>query len=302
MSMTKIKDREKKIAVLALVRYGEVEPRMMEALLRHYSTIEMILASDAGTLMAISGMTTDAANQIARATDYLEDAESYYKLLLDKNIQVVTRFDKEYPQSLFELHDPPSLLYYRGIIPEDDANTVTLVGTKIASNEGIELTTTISKKLVEAGVQVLSGLQTGVNISTHLGAKASEGKTFAVLESGLEKIYPEENRPIAVDIVQTGGLITEFTEGREFSNENTKSSNRLLIGISQAVIITEFYKDDLFVYDLLDCCSQIGKMVFILIDPKYSLVDTDSLNHAVKCGAVPMVGLDKLDDIIKSLV
>ncbi len=300
--MTKLKEQEITIAVLALVRYGEVAPRMMEALLRHYGTIEMILASDAGTLMAIEGMTTDAANKIAQASDFLEDAKTYYQLLSDKKIHIITRFDTNFPQNLFELHDPPSLLFYRGIIPDSAVKIVSIIGTQKASIEGIELTTTIAKKLAEKNIQILSGLHTGVNISSHLGAKASSGKTFAVLESGLENIYPEDNRPIAIDIVQTGGLITEFTEDIEFSPEYCLSANRLLAAISQAVIITEFYKNDRFVYDLLEVCSQIGKMTFILIDPKYTLVDTESLNHAVKCGAIPMVGLDKLDDIVQSLV
>ena len=300
--MTKTKDKKTTIAVLALVRYGEVTPRMMEALLRHYGTIEMILASDAGTLMAIGRMTTDTANKIAQASDFLEDAETYYQLLLDKKIHIITRFDSDYPHNLFELHDPPPLLFYRGIIPDSTVKIVSVVGTQTASNEGIELTTTIAKKLATENIQILSGLHTGINISSHLGAKSSSGKTFAVLESGLENIFPEENRPIAVDIAQTGGLITEFTEEIEFSTEYFLSANRLLAAISQAVIITEFYKDDSFVYDLLEVCSQIGKMAFILIDPKYTLVDTESLNHAVKCGAIPMVGLDKLDDIIHSLV
>lgn len=300
--MTKTKDIDTTIGVLALIRDGQVEPRMMEALLRHFGTIEMILASDAGTLMAISNMTTDTANTIARASEFLKEAEIYYQLLIDKDIQVVTRFDNDYPHNLFELHDPPSILFYRGILPDIEHKTITLVGTQTASNNGIELTTTIAKKLAEKDVQILSGLQTGVNISSHLGAKVSNGKTFAVLESGLEKIYPEENRPIAIDIVQNGGLISEFFEDAEYAPENYKTSNRLLTAISQAVIITEFYKDDSFIYDLLDSCSQIGKMAFVLVDPKYNLVDTESLNYASKCGAVPLVGLDKIDDIIKSLV
>ncbi len=300
--MTNQKQKETKIAVLALVRYGKITPRMMEALLKHFGTIEMILASDAGTLMAIEGMDAEVANDIAQASEFLDDAKTYYKLLQDKDIQILTRFDDEYPENLFELNDPPSLLFYRGVIPDPTAKLVSLIGTQTASNDGIELTTMIAKKLADDKVQILSGLQKGVNISSHLGAKVSDGKTFSVLESGLENIHPEENRPIAIDIVQNGGLITEFTEEKEFESENRASSNRLLAAISQAVIITEFYKDDPFVYDILDCCSQIGKMVFILIDPRFNLVDSESLNYAVKCGAVPLVGLDKLDDITKSLV
>ena len=300
--MNKTKTEDTTIAVLALIRFGEVEPRMMEALLRYFGTIEMILASDAGTLMAIENMSADAANKVSQASDFLDEAKIYYQLLCDKDIHVISRFDEEYPINLFELNDPPSLLFYRGSMPLKTEKIISVIGSKIASSEGIALTTRIVKNLAEAKIQILSGLHTGVNIASHLGAKASGGNTFAILESGLENIYPEENRPIAIDIVENGGLITEFAQDVEYTYENQQTANRLLVAISQAVILTEFYKDDLFVYDILDCCAQIGKMVFILVDPQYTLVDTESLNYAVKCGAVPLVGIDKLDDIIKSLV
>ena len=102
--------------------------------------------------------------------------------------------------------------------------------------------------------------------------------------------------------MQNGGLISEFTEDTEFEVENIESSNRLLAAMSQAVIVTEFYKNDTFVYDVLDCCAAIGKMVFVLINPKHNLVDTEALNYAVKSGAMPLVGLETLEDITKSLV
>ena len=301
--MTNFETEQTAIYVIALIRYANVSPRMMEALLRHFGNVERIIKSDAGTLMAISGMTADDANKIAQSSDCLEDAEVYYKTLKERDILIQTRFDKDYPEHLFELNDPPSLIYYRGSLPDKNKKSVALVGNRKASNEGIELTTTIVKKFAEENVQIISGLIGGIDIAAHLGTKAAGGKSFALLESGLEHIYPEENRPLAIDIVNEGGLITEYRPEIEVEHDNYKATNRLIAAIAQAVIITEYYENDEIVNDLLQCCSQIGKMTFIMIDSKMGgLIDEKSLNNAVTCGAIPMVGLDKINDIIVSLV
>jgi predicted Rossmann fold nucleotide-binding protein DprA/Smf involved in DNA uptake len=81
------------------------------------------------------------------------------------------------------------------------------------------------------------------------------------------------------------------------------ASNRIVAALSQAVVVTEFYESSVTTLDLLKCCSQIGKLAFILIDPRHGpLTDTASLNKAVGWGAIPFVGLEKIDDIVASLV
>ena len=98
-------------------------------------------------------------------------------------------------------------------------------------------------------------------------------------------------------------MISEYPPDTIYTDNSYKSTNRLLAAISQAVIFTEFYEDSKRTLDLLTCCSQIGKMVFVMINPEYgALTDEKSLNRAISCGAIPMVGLDKVDDIVVSLV
>lgn len=301
--MTKTELFDRKIATIALIRYGEVHPRMMEALLRHFGNVERIIKSDSGTLMSIEGMSAEYANNIMYAADHLNEAKIFYQSLLEKEIMVNSRFDDDYPVNLFELNTPPSLLYHRGILPDRTKKIAAIAGSKKATNEGIELTTTLAKQLVEADVEIVSGLSGGISTAAHLGAKAAGGKSYALLESGHENIFPEEYRPLAIDIVQQGGLISEYPPEVENEYGNFKSTNRILAAFAQAVIITEFYEDDKVVEDLLNCCSQIGKMIFVLIDPKYGgLTDEKGLSKAVQCGAVPMVGLEKIQDIIVSLV
>ncbi|MFQ5453986.1 MAG: DNA-processing protein DprA, partial [Candidatus Zixiibacteriota bacterium] len=136
-----------------------------------------------------------------------------------------------------------------------------------------------------------------------IGTRAVNGKSFAILNSGFNNIYPEENKPLAIDIAKNGGLLSEYPPDKEYSPVRYKSSNRIIAGMAQAVIVTEFYNDSEVILDLLSCCSQIGKLTFIMIDPMHgALTDKDCFNKAVSFGAIPLVGLDKTDDIIQSLV
>ena len=291
------------ILTLALCRFADVTPRLMTALLNHFGNLERIMKSDAGTLMSIHGMTIDIANKITQSRDQIDEASVIYTQLKERDINLVSRFDEEYPQLLFELNDPPSIIYFRGGLPDPNKKIAGIIGSEKPGNDGIELTTTLAKKLSENDVRIISSLNIGISIAAHLGSRSVDGKSFAVLDSGFDNIVPEENIPVAIDIVKDGGLLTEYHPDVEYDIENYKASNRIVVSMAQAIILTEFYTDSEIITDLLECCSQIGKLLFILIDPKSgAMTDEDSLNKAVSCGAIPIVGRDKIDDIIKSLV
>lgn len=296
---------EKGIAVhvLALCRFSAVKPRLLEVLIAQYGSIERIFKADAGSLMAIGGMTAETANRITKAGSHLSEAEAYYAMLVENDVRLVTRFDNHYPQRFFELNDPPTMIFYRGSLPDEDTRTVALAGGRNATGEGIELTVEVAKRFAEAGVQVVSSLSRGIDSAAHLGSRAGNGNSYAVLQSGLDNIYPEDSRPLAIDIVKDGGLLSESAPDEKFNEGNYEASNRITAALSHAVVTTEFYHDSHVAMDLLKCCSQIGKMAFVMIDPKHgALTDEQSLNQAVTCGAIPMVGLNRIDEIIQSLV
>jgi len=291
------------VHVLALCRFSAVKPRLLDVLIRHYGNLERIFKADAGSLMAIGGMTAETANRIAKAGSHLSEAEAYYTRLLNHDTRIVTCFDDHYPQRLFELNDPPTILFYRGSLPYKDTRTVALAGGRNASSEGIELTVEVARRFAQANVQVVSSLSRGIDSAAHLGSRTGNGKSYAVLQSGLDNIYPEDSRPLAIDIVKNGGLLSESAPEEKFYEDSYKASNRVTAALSQAVVTTEFYHDSHVAMDLLKCCSQIGKLTFVMIDPKHgALVDKESFDQAVTYGAIPMVGLNKIDEIIQSLV
>ncbi|MDF1543727.1 MAG: DNA-processing protein DprA [bacterium] len=294
---------ERTIKTVALCRFADVTPRLFEALLHHFGNLERIVRADSGSLMAIDKIGVEAANKVSQVSQYFEDAELFLRTMEQKGISVTTRFDDEYPKSLFEINDPPPLLYVRGKLPVDNKKSVALVGADQPTNEGIELTTTAADHFVRASVQVISSLYRGIDAAAHLGCIAAEATSFAVPETGLEEVRADAVVPLAIDIVKEGGLITDFSPETEFAEGNYKQANRLLVGMSQAVVVTELYSHSARTLDLLEFCHQTGMLTFLLIDPaKAALSDESALNSAVKCGALPMLGLDKLDDIVKSLV
>ncbi len=294
---------ERTIKTVALCRFADVSPRLFEALLHYFGNLDRIVRADSGGLMAIDKIGVETANEISQVSQYFEDAEVFLKVMDQKGIKVTTRFDDEYPESLFELNDPPPILYVRGKLPLSRKKSVALIGADQPTNEGIELTITTADFFTKAKVQVLSSLYRGIDTAAHLGCQRANSTSFAVTETGLEEIRADEVVPVAIDIAKEGGLISDFSPEAEFADENYRQSNRLLVGMSQAVVVTEIYSHSKRTLDLLEFCHQTGKLTFLLIDPgKGALADEDALANAVKNGALPMLGLDKLDDIVKSLV
>lgn len=292
-----------KTQIVALCRYAGVNARLFHALMQHFGSLDRIIRADSGKLMAIDGIDAETANRISDAAKHIDDANAHIADLDSREIKLITRFDHEYPRLLFELNDPPAMLYIRGSLPDSHQKSLAIVGADEATHQGIELTVKVATKVAQDGVQVISSLNRGIDVSTHLGSKSGGGRSFAVTESGFDNPYPQESGAVAVDITTHGGIISEFGPETIYQKTNYRISNRILAGTAQAVVVTEFYSDSARVLDLLAFCGEIGKLSFILIDPNHgALADQDALNQAVKHGAIPMVGLDKLDDIVAALV
>lgn len=291
------------IEMLAICRFAGVQARLFDALLRQFGSTQSILEAHSEELMAVPGMSAATANELSSIGNNLEEATTYYRFLLEREIRVIGRFDPQYHRLLLELNDPPPLLYVRGKVPGQQLPSVAIVGDTEATNEGIELTIKLARHFSAKRVQVVSSLRRGIDTSAHLGVKASEGGSIAVLDSGFDHIFPEENVALAIDIVQEGSVITDLSPDTEYADENISRSNRLIAGMVQAVVVTELYQDVSSTMDLLSFCSEIGKLLFFVIDPAHGvLAGEKSMKQAVSYGAIPMVGLDKFDDIVNSLV
>jgi DNA processing protein len=299
----RISDYDATTQVLALCRFSGVQPRLFEALISHFGTLEDILLADTDTLIKVNGMTTEAATKIAGTSEHLKRASEFHADLKGRNIAIKSRFDDGFPRRLFELNDPPVLLYVSGRTPDNARKTLAIAGAENATNEGIELTVNLARRFANSGVQIIASLRKGIDAAAHLGAKAAAGASFSILDSGFDHICPAEHVPLAIDIAQVGGVISEYPPDQVYTGDTYKRSNRILAALAQAVVTTELYRESTRTLDLLSCCNQIGKLAFFISDLTLGpLADQESLSAAVAHGAIRLEGLDKVDDIIKALV
>ena len=301
--MTHPSDFPISIHLLALCSLGKIQPRAIDVLLRHFGTTEAVLTANTATLTHIDGVSDKLAAKVVAAAGKLKKAADLAQLLAEREIRIVTLFDPDYGTLLRELNDPPPILFARGRMPDPEQKSVTLVGAQAATSDGIEITTKIAQHFGSAGVQVISSLRGGIDGAAHLGARAANGTSYAIIDSGFDSLADHDTMPLAIDIVQNGGVISEYLPDQEPGPATTEASNRLLVGISQAVVVTELYASSTHTLDLLSFCQMIGKMAFIILDPELgALADESSLEKALGFGAIPIEGYGHIDDIIRSLV
>lgn len=154
-------------------------------------------------------------------------------------IQVITIADPIYPRLLKMIPAPPPVFYVRGtLLPEDDL-AIAMVGTRRSTSYGREVTSRIAAGLAEAGVTVVSGLARGIDGAAHHAALKAGGRTFAVLGSGVDIIYPSEHDGLALQIIENGALISDYAPGRKPDAPNFPARNRIISGLSLGVVVIE---------------------------------------------------------------
>ena len=165
-----------------------------------------------------------------------------WSLIEKHNIKVLSVFDREYPELLKQIYDPPIILYIKGKIIPEDKNAVALVGSRKASMYGLETSRRISARLAATGVTIVSGLARGIDGAAHKAALKAYGRTLAVLGNGLSSIYPPENKRLADDIACSGAVISEFPMDTEPSSWNFPVRNRIISGLSLGIVVVEAAK------------------------------------------------------------
>jgi DNA processing protein len=164
----------------------------------------------------------------------------YFEKLKEFSIKIVTILDTNYPKNLKGLTGAPVVLYYKGNIKSANSNSVAIVGSRKITSYGKEVTQKFSTELAGIGITIISGLAHGVDTEAHKGAIAVKGRTLAVIGNGLDTIYPAENTKLAEEIIENGGaIISEYPLGYPAFPANFAVRNRIVSGMSDAVIVVE---------------------------------------------------------------
>lgn len=156
------------------------------------------------------------------------------------DIKTIGIRDEEYPLLLKEIPNPPREIYVRGVFPDRGVPAIAIVGTRKATEAGTRIAEEIATKLASQGFIIISGLAMGMDAAAHRGALGAHGKTVAVLGNGIDEIYPAQNEKLAERILETGGaIISEYPPGEPSFRGNFIERNRIISGLSIAVVVIE---------------------------------------------------------------
>ncbi|HEV3312676.1 MAG TPA: DNA-processing protein DprA [Chloroflexota bacterium] len=159
---------------------------------------------------------------------------------VDRNhVHVLTRDDPAYPAQLRECFNCPAILYVRGNLTPEDSQALAIVGTRRPTVHGRELAQRITPHLVRSGLTIVSGLALGIDTIAHREALQAGGRTIAVLGSGLDVLYPSENRNLAGRVAENGAVISEYAMGTQPDAFNFPARNRIISGLALGTLIVE---------------------------------------------------------------
>ncbi len=185
-----------------------------------------------------AGLSDKIIENLVRTRDQV-DLDKLWEEMEQKNISIMIQQDESYPKRLNEIDQPPPVLYTQGKIDPDDEWSVAIVGTRRVTAYGRQVAEDIAGRLARNGLTIISGLARGVDSIAHQAALDAGGRTIAVLGSGLDRIYPPENRHLAEQIKANGAIISEFSPNTPPEASNFPQRNRLISGLSLAVIVIE---------------------------------------------------------------
>ncbi|MEF2144403.1 MAG: DNA-processing protein DprA [Desulfovibrionaceae bacterium] len=224
-------------ACLALRHTSRLGPRTWKRILEAYqSAYEAVrCAADWPTRkLANRSLAEAVTSEVWRA-----DAEVEYRSTRMRRLDVVTWFDPRYPQRLREIADPPLLLYASGDASLLSAPSVAVVGARKSTEHGLATARRISEELSRMGLSVVSGLALGIDREAHLGGLVGVGSSVGVLGCGLDVNYPKGNADVRAELERRGCVVSEFAPGTPPDGNNFPHRNRIISGISLAVVVAE---------------------------------------------------------------
>lgn len=165
---------------------------------------------------------------------------SSFLRLCENKLECQTLADKNYPENLKKIDNPPLSLFIKGAIKAADKKALAVVGSRRMSGYGEKVTQKLVTDLVREKITIVSGLARGIDTIAHQTALKMGGRTIAVLGSGLEKIYPPENKNLAEEIIKGhGAVVSEFPPEQPPAVLNFPARNRLIAGLSLGVLVIE---------------------------------------------------------------
>ncbi len=220
-----------------------IGPAKVRNLLTYFRSFESIFSAGLKDLTSVYGISTNLSNRIIQSKTDREKIQKIVESELKKNqklnINIVTVWDEDYPEPLKNIYDPPLILYYKGELKKDDIYSIAIVGTRQPSDYGKIQAERFAQELAEHNIVIVSGLARGIDSIAHKSTLKSGGRTIAVVGSGLDVIYPPENKNLFNEISESGLVFSEFELGTKPDAQNFPRRNRIISGLSLGTLVVE---------------------------------------------------------------
>ena len=223
------------IALTLVPNIGSVQAK---TLLENFGEAESIFKAKIKTLSSIENIGEVRAASIKAFKDFTE-AEQEIEFIEKFKIQPLFITDKDYPKRLLRCYDAPTLLYYRGNADLNATKIISIIGTRNNTDYGKQATEKLVADLQEQNVTIVSGLAFGIDAIAHKAALNNSLPTVGVLAHGLNSIYPSQHKSLAKDMLQHGGLLTEFRKNTKPDKHNFPRRNRIVAGMADATVVVE---------------------------------------------------------------
>jgi DNA processing protein len=234
-------DHQEQIYRIGITLIPGVGDVLAKKLIAYCGSPEAVFSESKNNLIKIPDIGLKTARAIT-TQQVLHIAEKEVKYITQNNIKPLYFLERDYPYRLKQCEDGPVMLYSKGNISFNTAKVISVVGTRQATQYGKSICQKLVEGLKSHKLLVISGLAYGIDIQAHKTALANQVSTVGVVAHGLNMIYPSSHHNIAEKMMENGGLVTEFISGTNPEKENFPKRNRIIAGLSDAVLVIESAK------------------------------------------------------------
>lgn len=225
-------------ALIALNLIEGIGPVRVRQLLEHFDDASAILGASQSQLRRVHGIGEDTADAIAQ-WETTTDLAGELKRMEEFGCHAVIQSDPEYPASLREIYDPPVVLYVKGELLAKDTNSIAMVGSRQTTHYGVETARRLAYQLAYVGTTVISGGARGIDTAAHQGAMSAKGRTLCILGTGINIVFPPENKELFDRIAGNGALLTQFPFNRRGDRQSFAIRNRIVAGMTLGTVVVE---------------------------------------------------------------
>lgn len=290
-------EKEYLVALSSFIPFGS---RRLQLLLNYFGSAQKTWLSKEKDL-SVLGINK---NILRKFLEYRKDfdSESFFKDIKELSVTTLTIADEDYPSNLREIDDAPPVLYVRGKLSKSDSNSIAIVGSRKVTSYGKFVAESFATNLSNMGITIVSGLAFGVDLEAHKAAVRAGGRCIAVLAGGVDIITPRSNEWLGLKIIENGGaIVSEFPLGTMPQKQYFPFRNRIISGLSKAVLVVEGAIKSGTIHTAKHAANQ-GRAVFAIPGPITSPM-SEATNFLIQNGAKlttkPQDILEELDMQIK---